>query len=84
MTPNDIEVLIHCYCIPAPHPRCNAPAVRETLEMLRRDGFIEASATELGVYKTTSRGVAHILQICNLEPPTMVWLGVDGKVIAEV
>jgi hypothetical protein len=33
MTPNDLEILIHYYVSPAPHPREEAPAVRESVKM---------------------------------------------------
>lgn len=41
MTPNDIEILIHCHVCPEPHPRKDAPAVDESLKSLERNGLIE-------------------------------------------
>lgn len=43
LTPSDLEVLIHCHAIPTPHPRWEAPAVREALNMFLKAGIIEVN-----------------------------------------
>ena len=54
MTPNDIEVLLHCHVSPRVHPRADAPAVREALRRLEDNMLIEKR--EHDYYHTTSRG----------------------------
>ena len=34
-------------------------------------------------YAITKRGVAHVEQLLNLQPPTQAWVGADGKVISS-
>ena len=82
LTPSTIEVLIHCYVSPVPHPRITAPAVVEGLEELHMLGLIEPSKVE-GAYVTTARGVAHIEQVCRLTLPIQAWIGADGEVICR-
>lgn len=43
MSPNDIEVLIHCFGSREPHPRLTAPAVRDALDRF----MVEVRAREL-------------------------------------
>jgi hypothetical protein len=82
MTPNGIEILIHCHCCPAPHPRIDAPAVREEIRSFLANGLVEASP-ELGpdIYTTTGRGKAHIAQLCNTAWPRQGWVTERGDVI---
>jgi len=79
MTPNDIEILIHCHVSPAVHPRADAPAVKEALRSLEVNGLIEQRDGD--GYCTTKRGQAHMDQLCGLAWPTKAWVGADGKVI---
>lgn len=79
MTPNDIEILIHCHVSPAVHPRADAPAVQQALRSLETNGLIEQRDGE--GYSTTSRGQAHMEQLCGLAWPVEAWVGADGKVI---
>jgi len=79
MTPNDIEILIHCHVSPRPHPRADAIAVKETLRSLETNGLIERRGG--GEYCTTKRGQAHMEQLCGLAWPVEAWVGADGKVI---
>lgn len=78
MTPNDIEILIHCHVCPAPHPRIahNGNVITKFIQL----GLIE-EADKRNCYRTTSRGAAHVEQLCNLALPTQAWIGADGKVI---
>ena len=80
MTPNDIEVLLHCHCTCRVHPRRNAPAVQSALVMLVECGLIDPDGDE-AYYRTTSRGAAHIAQLCDLGLPTQVWQDAAGKEI---
>ncbi len=79
MTPNDIEVLIHCHVCPAPHPRAEAPAVTQTLRSLEVNGLI--AQREGGGYRTTKRGQAHIEQLCTMPWPIAAWVNTKGEVI---
>ena len=74
MTPNSIEVLIHCHCSPKEHPRANTSAVQDALKELETNGLIvrtDESDRNVydGQYKTTERGAAHIEQLCQLSYP---------------
>ncbi len=82
MTPNDIEVLIHCHCVPAIHPRIDAPAVAGAIRMLELHGLIEKHGGE-EFYRTTDRGVAHMKQLCSISYPIKKWFDANGNVIDE-
>jgi len=79
MTPNEIEVLIHCHVSPTDHPRKDAPAVRDALQ-----NFLHCELVENvdGIYYTTSRGRAHIAQLCNIEFPAQAWVTKHGEIIS--
>jgi len=79
MTPNDIEILIHCHVCPEPHPRAKFPAVSETLRSLEVNGLIEQRLGD--GYHTTERGKAHIEQLCSTPWPTQVWVNANGGII---
>jgi hypothetical protein len=71
MNPADITALIHCYVDPEP---LSDEAAREIASL----GLVVNLA---GRWRTTSKGAAHVQQLCNLELPTEKWVGADGKVI---
>jgi hypothetical protein len=79
MTPNDIEILIHCHVSPTPHPRfeCN----KDVFDSLELNGLIEYHEHLIGVYVTTARGRAHINQLCSTPWPTQAWVDKNGEVI---
>ena len=81
MTPNDIEILIHCHCSPVRHPRWHAPAVSESLNSMERNGLIVQVSD--GIYKTTDRGRAHLHQLCTLPWPVKKWVDYKGNEIIE-
>ena len=82
MTPNAIEILLHCHTTATPHPRENYPAVKEELRSLLHNCLIEKDGAT-GLYRTTSRGRAHVAQLCGLAWPVerRVWVGPDDKII---
>lgn len=82
MTPNDIEVLIHCSCSAVKHPRYDAPAVKDSLKMFIDLGMIEATS-EPSVFNVTEKGRAHLIQLCNTPFPTCKWVDVNGNVISS-
>jgi len=81
MTPSDIEVLIHCHCRPEPHPRADAPAVSTAITSFLINGLIERYGDEKLVYVTTSRGRAHINQLCSTPWPIQAWINDRSEVI---
>jgi hypothetical protein len=81
MTPNAIEILLHCHVSPLPHPRKDAPAVWEEICRLRANNLIEPAPGSDGGYRTTDRGRAHVEQLCRTAWPVPAWMGADGKII---
>lgn len=81
MTPNAIEILIHCHVSQRVHPRIHAPAVLEEIDSFLLNGLIEHDPEDHDVYITTDRGKAHIEQLCRTAWPTQSWIGADGTII---
>jgi len=86
MTPNDIEILIHCHVSPSQHPRQGSAAVKNSIEGLLCAGLIqrdeqESEKHEQAIYCSTKRGRAHIKQITQLPLPRAVWVDSAGEVI---
>ena len=81
MTPNAIEILLHCHVCPLPHPRSDAPAVAEEIQSLLAHGLIEDKRGSPSGYRTTLRGRLHVQQLCNTAWPVSVFMGADGKVL---
>ena len=79
MTPNDIEVLIHCYVSPSRHPRYSAEAVIDAYRRFEDNGLIVNEGD--GVYTTTDLGEAHIQQLCSLPLPKLQYVRFDGVLI---
>lgn len=77
MTPNDIEILIHCHVSPLVHPRMEAPAVKEAYRNLEANGLIEQRNEDC--YHTTDRGKAHIEVLCSTPWPTQAWIDSNGN-----
>lgn len=70
MTPLEIEVLLHCYLSPKPHPRADAPAVQATLAKFIDNGLIEVrTAPEYDYYVTTEKGDKLIYRLCSVPWP---------------
>jgi len=84
MTPNDIEILIHCHCSATVHPRIDAPAVKDSLKWMVEEGLIETAHTDAWnktIYHTTERGQALIMMLCHTPLPEQAWVDGSGKVI---
>lgn len=82
MTPNEIDVLMHCYTSPMIHERFEAPAVQEAIGMLLALGAVEKDSNRGDdQYRTTNLGRAWVEAICNVPVPTAVFLDKDGKPI---
>ena len=84
MTPSDIEVLLHCYYSPTPHPRRQAPAIAESLNSFLDLGAIQPSTrpgTPDGTFSTTPLGSAWVKALCAVPPPKRVFLDEQGRII---
>jgi hypothetical protein len=83
-TPNAIEVLIHCHCCPEPHPRIDAPAVRDALQCLQECGAI-TTHKEPGRWMTTALGAAWLHALCRVPIPTTrkFFVDADGGLLGE-
>ena len=79
MTPNDIEILIHCHVSPTPHPREGDSAVRESLNNFVWHELIRIDIN--GIYRTTERGAAHLEQLCDMPLPRNAWVDASGRII---
>ncbi len=78
MTPNDLDVLLHCYVSPSPHPRIEAPAVKQSLDMWQDAGCLTYNSAE-ACYQCTERGNLHVKQLLNIPLPALQELWVDYK-----
>jgi len=76
MTPNDLEILIHCYVSPEEHPRINAPAVMESIGKFVDDDILEERITDGDkmLFKVTEKGVAFLRMILSTPYPIKVWI----------
>ena len=81
MTPNDLEVLIHCHVSPTAHPRIDAPAVKEALDMLEKNGLIILHKGGDNIYSTTDKGNAFMQVLCSMPLPEQKWVDAFGKII---
>ena len=81
MTPNALEILLHCHVRQQPHPRRDEPEVAEELASFLANRLIEDEPGIPGCYRTTLRGRLHVQQLCNTPWPVSVFIGADGKVL---
>jgi hypothetical protein len=79
MTPNDIEVLIHCYVTPCIHPRIEAPAVIGAMRAFASEGILEKQDGEM--YSVTDKGEALMNMLCSTPLPVQVWADGCGNII---
>lgn len=80
-TPSDIEILIHYYVSPEPHPREDAPAVTATIQMYLRDGIFEINTLCDSGYNVTEKGAIWLHILRNIPYPKQVWTDKEGNVI---
>lgn len=80
-TPSDIEVLLHYYVSPEPHPRETAPAIVGTIEMYLNTDILEVNTLYDSNYQVTAKGKAWLQMILSVPYPTQVWVDGDGTVI---
>ena len=81
MTPNDLEILIHCNCFAEVHPRSHTPAVKGSITQFVFDGILERRPEYLclDIYKLTEKGRAWFEMILETPYPTLVWVDSRGK-----
>lgn len=72
LTPNDLEVLLHCYYSPERHPRHHATAVLGAIEMWIHHGCIEVDGKRTQCYNVTSRGTKFIEMLLETPLPVRV------------
>ena len=80
----DIEILFHCHCGNGDYPLGRSQEVDKSYERLEAEGLIACfyySDQAEAVYRTTERGRAHIIQLCELPLPISAWIDGDGKLI---
>jgi hypothetical protein len=81
-TPNNVNVLLHCYYSSEPHPRRDAPAVKECLDTFLEEGVIERDTeSEKNIFRTTALGDAWVEAICKTQKPKQVFLDEGGAIL---
>lgn len=58
MTPNDIEVLLHYHTCREIHPRLDAPAVQDAIDVFEDNGILHKIPHSFGLWHTTKKGEA--------------------------
>lgn len=81
MTPLKLKVILHCHTDPLPHPRLDAPAVREAIEEFLAAGLIERANGPNEIYRTTERGNAWITMLLVTPYPKRAWIDAQNHVI---
>jgi hypothetical protein len=83
VTPNLIEVMIHCYVSPEPHPRYDTPAVSGAIRILLEHSLVQPKVGCANVFMATSRGTAWIEMLLATPLPHLAWVDASGRVIRE-
>jgi len=83
VTPLEVEVLLHCYCCPDPHPKSDVPSVRDILDewVALEVLWMPPSNGKPSVPRTTDLGEAWVRAICAVPIPRVAYVTADGKVI---
>lgn len=79
MTPFEIDLLLHFHVTVADYPNRNCGIYDSTVSIFLLNGLIEKQ--DNGYFTTTSRGNAHVQQLCSLPWPISQWVDQHGKVI---
>lgn len=72
-TPSNLELLLHHYYSPEPHPRRHAPAIRQGERFLMLELMIRSTSTE-GVWEVTDKGITFIKHLLTVPFPEQVWV----------
>lgn len=76
--PSNLELLLHCYYSPEPHPRRGAPAVEEGIQYLFNHGMVDRTDFP----RATGKGAAFIRHLMTIPFPVQRWevpLGASGQ-----
>ena len=79
-TPNHIEVLLHCHCSPAPHPRFEYGAVSQAIVLFEKHGVI-TKGERPNTWKTTPKGDAWVRALCRVKKPRDAFVDENGNVL---
>ena len=80
LTPNELEILIHYYICSEKHPRFDAPAVREAIDMFMACDVMRYLPD--GQIRVTKRGRIWMGMI--LKTPIPTWIFIDPRTKEEV
>ena len=72
-TPSDLDVLLHYHVCPEPHPRAEAPAVRDAIERFMREDILEFKKG-VGFVTTTKRGRLWVEMLLATPPPESAYV----------
>jgi len=72
MTPDEIEVLMHCHVSPTVHPRISIPSVQQAIRMFEAAGLTRKDPA--GIYHTTTMGKGFIQILCDTPFPKSSWV----------
>lgn len=78
-TPSDIEVLIHCHSFAEPHPRLEAPAVKEAICYFLKEDLIAPDNKKEHLFWTTDRGKKLVKMLCETPLPTLIQYWKDPR-----
>ncbi len=83
-SPLNIDILLWCRTHVEPYPRLEATAVSDTIKQFLEMKVIEPDIeSPPGVYKTTPLGTAWVEALCNVPPPTLVFMDQFGRVLEK-
>ncbi len=82
-SPSNLELLLHCYYSPEPHPRINFPAIQEGISFLHRHGMIRVASYDpdqrCEIWDATEKGIAYIDHLMTVPFPEQLWIVPDPK-----
>lgn len=84
LTPLHIELLIFSavHEDDDKHPRIDNKTVKSFFMDLVSEGLLKQTIENS--FTCTSKGRAHISQLCNVPLPRTEWIGFDGKIITDI
>lgn len=75
-SPSNLELLLHCYYSPEPHPRSDAPAIIEGKAYLAEHDMIEMRD---GIWRATDKGAAFVQHLMTIPFPEVRWVIPSAK-----
>lgn len=80
-SPNNVDVLLHYYTSPNPHPRLEAEAVLEVIEMFVDLGCLAINGEDFDTLRITPKGKAWVRALCDVECPRVAFVDNNGNVL---